>query len=70
MFNIPEFIAKMIILVATYYVTLEYVFTCELQTWIGGIILIVAFVVITVLYMVFRAGKITSCRQCGHGIFT
>ena len=69
MINIPEFIAKIVILVSTYYLTLEYVFTCEVQTWIGGGIVMACFVCVTVLYMVFKAHKITSCRQCGHGVY-
>ena len=64
--NIPEFIAKIIILIATYYITLEYVFTCEVQTWIGGLTVIVCFIVVTVLYMVFRAGNIKACHACGR----
>lgn len=67
--NIPEFVSKIVILIATYYITLEYVFTCEIQTWVGGLTVILCFVIVTVLYMVFRAGKIKTCRQCGHGSY-
>ena len=65
--NIPEFIAKMIILLSTYYITLEYVFTCEIQTWVGGTVIILSFIAITVLYMVFRAHKVKTCGHCNRG---
>jgi uncharacterized membrane protein len=70
MINIAEFVAKIIILIATYYITLEYVFTCEIQTWVGSLTLIICFIAITVLYMVFRANKLRPCRSCGNNTYT
>lgn len=66
--NIPEFIAKIIILVATYYITLEYVVVCEVQTWIGCLVVLFSFIAVTVLYMIFRAGNVKICKACGKGM--
>jgi hypothetical protein len=63
--NIPEFITKIIMLMCTYYLTLEYVFACEVKTWIGGITILICVILITVLYMIFRANKIKKCFSCG-----
>jgi hypothetical protein len=62
--NVLEFMMKLIIISATYYITLEYIFVCELQTWVGGSIFIAIIVLITILYMIFRAGKISRCNNC------
>jgi protein-S-isoprenylcysteine O-methyltransferase Ste14 len=62
--NTPEFILKLVTLVGVYFMTLEYIFACEIETWLGCCLLFIGVGLVTIIYIFFRAGKVSRCQKC------
>lgn len=56
-----EFLVRIIIFAASLYLTLEYVFVCEVNTKIGMSVLILTFLLIILLFYIFGNKKQKIC---------
>jgi len=56
-----EFLVRIIIFAASLYLTLEYVFVCEVNTKIGMGVLILTFLLIILLFYIFGNKKQKIC---------
>ena len=63
-----EFIGRLIVFAVTLFLLLEFIVTCEMDTWKAGLIFGSVTLLILVVFFVTKQYKLVRCPSCCHRI--
>jgi hypothetical protein len=64
MWDIIQFIVRIIAFAVTFYLVCEYIVSCKINTYTGAFVVLAVLVSVTALFVVFRQHDIITCNEC------